>query len=80
MRQVFYPRILILAGLWIFGFFVFPLELWAGGAYPYRFPDPKLPLDPQANTVIDLLGEYTIKEKDTLNVESNTVSIKLYTL
>jgi len=59
-------RLLFLIGLWILGFFVFSLELWAGGAYPYRFPDSKLSLDPKADTVIGILGEYTIKEKDTL--------------
>jgi len=45
---------------------VLPLELWAGGAYPYRYPDPKLSLDLKADTVIGLLEEYTVKEKDTL--------------
>ncbi len=55
-----------LAGLWILWSLFLPLESWAGGAYSYRFPDPKLSLDPKADTVIGLLGEYTVKEKDTL--------------
>ncbi|MBA4394910.1 MAG: L,D-transpeptidase [Desulfobacca sp.] len=45
---------------------------WAGGAYPYRLPDPKVTLDPKADTVIGLLGEYTIQGKDTfLDVARN---------
>lgn len=60
-----YQSSLFLFGLWIGWFLLFPMNLWAGGAYPYRFPDPKLVLDPKADTVIGLLGEYTIKEKDT---------------
>jgi L,D-transpeptidase ErfK/SrfK len=55
----------LLIGLGILWFLLFPLNLWASGAYPYRFPDPKVALDPKADTVIGLLGEYTIKEKDT---------------
>ncbi len=54
-----------LAGLWILWSIFLPLESWAGGAYPYRFPGPKLSLDPKADTVIGLMGEYTVKEKDT---------------
>ena len=54
-----------LAGLWILWSILLPLESWAGGAYPYRFPGPKLSLDPKADTVIGLMGEYTVKEKDT---------------
>ena len=66
MRRIYCPSFLILAGLCILGSLVFSIKLWAAGAYPYRFPDPKLPLDSKADTVIGLLGEYTIKEKDTL--------------
>jgi L,D-transpeptidase ErfK/SrfK len=53
-----------LSVLW-FWFLLLPLNIWAAGAYPYRLPDPKVVLDPKANTVIGLLGEYTIKGKDT---------------
>ncbi len=56
---------LFLAGIWLLGLLLFPLGSWAGGAYSYHFPDPKLSLDPKAETVIGLLGEYTIKAKDT---------------
>ncbi len=66
MRKIFYQRFLFLAGIWLCGFFFPPMELWADGAYSYHFPDPKLVLDSKADTVIGLLGEYTIKEKDTL--------------
>jgi len=66
VKRIFCPSYLISAGLWILGFLVFTLDLWAGGAYPYHFPNPKLPMDSKADTVIGLLGEYTIKEKDTL--------------
>lgn len=59
------PRILIL-WLALFGILFIPIESWAKGAYPYRFPDPKLSLDSKADTLIGLIGEYTIKEKDTL--------------
>jgi L,D-transpeptidase ErfK/SrfK len=65
-RFSFFPhRYLLWGGVWILWLLVSPLELWAGGAYPFRFPDPKLTIDPKADTVIGLLGEYTIKEKDT---------------
>jgi L,D-transpeptidase ErfK/SrfK len=43
---------------------LYPLDLSAG-AYRYRFPEPNLANDPKADTVIGLLGEYTVKEKDT---------------
>ena len=39
---------------------------WGSGAYPYRFPNTNLGFNPQANTVIGIPGEYTIKKKDTL--------------
>jgi len=56
----------------VIGFLLAPFQLWASGAYPYRLPDPKLFLDPQADTVIGLSQEYTIKEKDTfLDVARN---------
>lgn len=55
----------LLIGIGILGILFVPVNLWAGGAYPFRLPNPKLVLDPQADTVIGLLGEYTIKEKDT---------------
>jgi L,D-transpeptidase ErfK/SrfK len=57
---------LSLAGFWILCSLFFIAESWASGAYPFSFPDSKLAQDPKADTVIGLLGEYTIKEKDTL--------------
>jgi L,D-transpeptidase ErfK/SrfK len=39
---------------------------WGSGAYPYRFPDPRLDFDPRADTVIGVLGEYVTRKKDTL--------------
>lgn len=56
---------LALAGVLLGCSLFLPLESWASGAYSYRFPDPKLAFDPKADTVIGLLGEYTVKEKDT---------------
>jgi L,D-transpeptidase ErfK/SrfK len=55
-------------GWWIFFFLLLflPGQVGAGGAYPYRFPNPGRSLDPKANTVIGLPGKYTIKPKDTL--------------
>jgi L,D-transpeptidase ErfK/SrfK len=61
MNQRFLSLGLVLACLWCL---IFPMDLRAG-AYSYRYPDPKLAIDPKADTVIGLLGEYTIKEKDT---------------
>ncbi len=58
-----FPPILIL--LILISFFSLK-PAWGSGAYPYRFPDSKLALDPQANTVIGVLGEYVTKPKDTL--------------
>ncbi len=55
-----------LAGFIFISLLLLPWIGWAGGAYPYRFPDPKMRFDPNANTVIGLPGEYIIKEKDTL--------------
>ncbi len=63
--QFLYQTGLFLAGIWIVGSLFLSPETWAKGAYPYRFPDPKIDLDPKADTVIGLLGEYTVKEKDT---------------
>ena len=55
----------ILALLFIVSLFYLE-PAWGRGAYPYRFPDPKLGFDPQANTVIGVLGEYVTRKKDTL--------------
>ena len=45
-------------------FFVCSGELaWGRGAYPYKYPDPKLPFDPRADTVIGVMGEYVTKKK-----------------
>jgi L,D-transpeptidase ErfK/SrfK len=65
LRKFYYQSSLLLFGIGILWSLLFPLNSWASGAYPYRLPDPKLVLDPKADTVIGLLGEYTIKEKDT---------------
>jgi L,D-transpeptidase ErfK/SrfK len=46
--------------------FIYLEPAWGRGAYPYRFPDPQLGFDPQANTVIGVLGEYVLRKKDTL--------------
>jgi len=51
--------------LFIISFFYLE-PAWGSGAYPYRFPDPKLGFDPQANTVIGVPGEYVTRKKDTL--------------
>ena len=55
----------LLVGLALLWFLFGPINVWAKGAYPFRLPNPKLLLDPQADTVIGLLGEYTIQKKDT---------------
>ena len=55
----------IMALLFIISFFYLE-PAWGRGAYPYRFPDPKLGFDPQANTVIGVPGEYVTRKKDTL--------------
>jgi L,D-transpeptidase ErfK/SrfK len=55
-----------LAGFIFVSLLLLPWIGWAGGAYSYRFPDPKMGFDPNANTVIGLPGAYVIKEKDTL--------------
>jgi len=71
VRSAYSPYKLFLISI-VIGFLLAPLQTWAGGAYPYRLPDPKLPLDPRADTVIGLLEEYTILEKDTfLDVARN---------
>jgi L,D-transpeptidase ErfK/SrfK len=65
LKPTFVPFRFPWAWVWILWLLISPLELWAGGAYLYRLPNPKLTIDPKADTVIGLLGEYTIKEKDT---------------
>jgi L,D-transpeptidase ErfK/SrfK len=61
---VFQPK-KILPGLALAVLCFFPLISRASGAYSFRFPDPKNPLDPQANTVIGTPGDYIIQAKDT---------------
>jgi L,D-transpeptidase ErfK/SrfK len=53
-------------GLIILSSLFFLETAWGRGAYPYRYPDPKLALDSNANTVIGVLGEYIVQKKDTL--------------
>ena len=55
----------IWALLFILSFFCLE-PAWGRGAYPYRYPDPNLVFDPQANTVIGVPGEYVTRKKDTL--------------
>jgi L,D-transpeptidase ErfK/SrfK len=64
--MIFFRRFLtLIALLFIVSFFCLE-PAWGRGAYPYRWPDPKLDFDPRANTVIGLVGEYVVKKKDTL--------------
>jgi L,D-transpeptidase ErfK/SrfK len=39
---------------------------WGRGAYSYRYPNPRVPLDSNAETVIGAAGEYVTQKKDTL--------------
>ncbi len=61
-----HQTVLFLTGIWILWSLISAAESWASGAYSFRIPDPHLVLDPKADTVIGVLGEYKIKEKDTL--------------
>ena len=64
--MIFFRRFLpLIALLFIVSFFCLE-PAWGRGAYPYRWPDPKMGFDPSANTVIGLLSEYVVKKKDTL--------------
>ena len=66
MKTLFCRKFFVLAGLWLFGSVFSPLELWASGAYSYHFPDPTSFQDRKADTVIGLLGEHIVQEKETL--------------
>ena len=64
--MIFFRRFPPIMALLVIVSFFYLEPAWGRGAYPYRFPDPKLGFDPQANTVIGVPGEYVTRKKDTL--------------
>ena len=64
--MIFFRRFPPIMALLVLISFFYLEPAWGRGAYPYRFPDPGLSFDPQANTVVGVLGEYVTGKKDTL--------------
>jgi L,D-transpeptidase ErfK/SrfK len=52
--------------LMLLSLLLLPVQSFAKGAYPYRFPEKKTGIDPSANTVIGAFQDYVTTKEDTL--------------